>query len=178
MKNKIYTFRGQSFELLPNDLSLLNKAAPLLIKYRKLHYEYTKDINMQPVEEIRERAGELKTAITQLESIENKDQTRIDELTEKLHKTEDELKNNNSLQSLIKLYNDCEGLVMYELITDIEFMKPFLKKILAGTAEGNAASGGKPGNFDELDFTDTGIPDFIKEIITDFFLAALKNRQK
>lgn len=174
MINKTYTFRGQSFQLLPNNLSLLNKAAPLLIKYRKLHFEYTKDINMQPVEELREGINELRTAITQLESIENKDQARTEELAEKLSKTEGELKNNNALQSLIKLYNDCEGLVMYELITDIAFIKQFLKKILVGTAE----SSGKPGNIDELDFTDTGITDFIKEIITDFFLAALKNKRK
>jgi hypothetical protein len=63
---KTYNYKGLEFRLKDNDLELLKNAAPLLIKYRKLLHEYTKDIDMSEVNTYRDRMNELSTAASQL----------------------------------------------------------------------------------------------------------------
>lgn len=134
MENKIFTYNGRQYRMRQFDLGLLNKAAPLLLKYRKLLYEYTKDIDLAEVREAEERITELKTAIDQLKEAGNK--TEADRLSGKLKDEEAAFAGNRRLQSALKLYNDCTGLSLYCLITDGEIINPFLKDVLSGFGEG------------------------------------------
>lgn len=155
--------------MAPFNLGLMNKAAPLLMKYRRLHYEYTKDIDMSRVEEVQNRIDELKTAIAQIEPAGTAHNARLHTLKEKLIAAESELSSNASVRNLVKLYRDTEGLAMYKLITDTGIIKPFLVDIMIPT-ESNCHK------VNDLDFNDRGILGFIKEVITDFFSYTLQNR--
>lgn len=168
MNDKIYSIQGNSFKMLPLNLGLMNKAAPLLLKYRKLHFEYTGDIDTSRVENAEENISGLKTVIDELEDKEGDHSARITELKEKLQLLEEEHKNDRKLQSVIKLYNDCEGLAMYELLTSRNIIIPFLKNVLAD------AGGNIPSQIDNIDFNLAGAADFIKEVLTDFFTLTLQ----
>jgi hypothetical protein len=170
---KTYSIQGENFTLLPNDLSLLNKAAPMIARLRKLSYEYTKDIDLSPANEYRSRMTELSEAKLQLENIlnEGKDDegnelsddkrnelgTRINELIDKLEQVRTEFNSDTAVQNLLKLKEELESYALIELLTDISFLKPVLKKILTG------------GSLDKINFSDSGSIVFIKDVVTDFF---------
>jgi hypothetical protein len=177
---KTYAFNGAAFQLKPNDLELLKDASPLILKHRKLVHEYTKDIDMSEAERFKDRIRELETAIKQLEETGPVDgtepvpckqgqfdpipavmaQNRIDLLRDKLNEVKAEFENNYKVQSLIKLHNECEGSALMELVTDAEFMKPFLKKILLPVND---------SDIDKIDFEDIAVVGFVKEVVMDFF---------
>ncbi len=173
MSNKIYSYKDKSYKMAPLNLGLMNKAAPLLIKYRKLHYEYTKDIDMSRVEAIQNRIDELKTAISQVESGTNAGEDRLAALRSKLAEAENELNDDVSLRNLMRFYRDSEGLAMYELITDAKVVKPLLSNIMIP-----ADSESIRDKLREQDFNVPEIFDFIKEVLTDFFSYTLQNRPK
>jgi hypothetical protein len=161
---KTYNYKGLQFSLKSNDLELLKNAAPLLIKYRKLLHEYTKDIDMSEVNLYKEKMNELSTAASQLiDSDDEADRSRADELMLKLNETEMEFGSNSKAVSLMKLYNDCEGFVLLELIADVNFMKPFMNKILTGPV-------------DKLNFEDEEIITLIKDAVEDFFIITGKSK--
>lgn len=161
---KTYNYKGMQFSLKSNDLELLKNAAPLLIKYRKLLHEYTKDIDMSEVNMFKEKMNELSTAASQLiDSDDETDKNRADELMLKLNETELEFESNSKAVSLMKLYNDCEGFVLLELIADVNFMKPFMNKILTGPV-------------DKLNFDDEEIVTLIKDAVEDFFIITGKSK--
>lgn len=164
---KEYKYGGHSFRLLPNTIKLLNLAAPVLIKYRKLEYQHTKDIDLTTVHEIRMRFDELKDSINDLESVPEaeRDIKRIESLKETLKAEQLEFESDTSLQNGIELYNDCVALAMFELVTDISLMRPLMDNILVGDVKAGT-----------LDYTDPKIVDFIKEVIADFFLISLKSK--
>lgn len=172
MNDKTYSIQGNEFIMLPLNLGLMNKAAPLLLKYRKLHFEYTGDIDMKQVEEAEEKISDLKTVIDELEDKEGDNSGRIVEQKEKLQMLEEQFENNRKLQSLISFYNDCEGLAMYRLLTDGNIIKPFLKNVLAPA--GNCST----AKIENVDFNLAGAPEFIKEVLTDFFTLTLQNAEK
>lgn len=170
---KTYSIQGESFTLLPNDLSLLNKAAPMIARLRKLSYEYTKDIDLSPANEYRSRMTELSEAKQQLESIlndgkddegndlsaekRNEMDSRITELTDRLEQVKTEFSADTAVQNLLKLKEELESYALIELLTDIAFLKPVLNKVLTG------------GNLDKINFSDSGSIVFIKDVVTDFF---------
>jgi hypothetical protein len=168
MENKIYTYNCRQYRMGKFDLGLLNKAAPLLLKYRKLLYEYTKDIDLAEVNEAEERITELKTAIEQLGEAGNK--TETERLTEKLRIEEEAFGGNARLQSALKLYNDCTGLALYSLITDGETLNPFLNGILECVT-------GKE-KFQGLDMNDTSSINFAREVLGDFLACTLRSSLK
>lgn len=173
MANKIYTIGGQEFRLLENNLGLLNKAAPLIARLRKLSFEYTKDIDMSLVNRHEDRITELKEAKSQLEEFltSGKDEaggelsddtksglsSKIAGLESKISDALSEFQNDKLAQNLIKLKNEMESYSLVELISDIAFIKPILKKILTG------------GSIDTIDFTDMSSIGFVRDVITDFF---------
>jgi predicted house-cleaning noncanonical NTP pyrophosphatase (MazG superfamily) len=161
---KTYNYKGLEFRLKDNDLELLKNAAPLLIKYRKLLHEYTKDIDMSEVNTYRDRMNELSTAASQLiDSDDAADKERAEELMAKLNETESEFEENTKAMSLMRLYNDCEGFVLLELIADVNFMKPFMQKILTGPV-------------DKLNFEENDIITLIKDAVEDFFIITGKSK--
>jgi hypothetical protein len=173
MQNKIYELQGQTFTLLPNDLNLLNKAAPMIARLRKLTYEYTKDLDLSEVQAYRLRLADLNEAKTQIDELlvsnldENSNELteskrseleiRRNELSGKIESVNREFNTNSSLSNLLKLKEELESYALIELLTDIEFLKPVLKKILKG------------GSVDSLDFSNSDIIGFIRNVVTDFF---------
>jgi len=168
MENKIYTYNGRQYRMRQFDLGLLNKAAPLLLKYRKLLWEYTKDIDLPDVREAEDRIWELKTAIEQLK--EAGDKTERKRLTEKLRIEEESFAGNRRLQSALKLYNDCTGLALYSLITDGETINPFLTGVLECVT-------GKE-KFPGLDVNDINCINFAREVLGDFLACTLRSSLK
>lgn len=182
MENKTYEIQGQTFKLLPNDLSLLNKAAPMIARLRKLTYEYTKDIDLSEAQEYRNRLSELNEGKAQIEELlssgldENTNeldeekksefQTGVVNITKNIEVVNEEFNSNTPLQNLLKLKEELESYALIELLTDIEFLKPILKKILTG------------GKIDSLDFSDTCIIGFIRDVVTDFFTVMNRNSLK
>jgi hypothetical protein len=161
---KTYNYKGMEFRLKDNDLELLKNAAPLLIKYRKLVHEYTKDIDMTEVNLYKEKVNELSTAASQLIGSEDEaERNRADEIMLKLNETEMEFEKDTKALSLMKLYNDCEGFVLLELIADVKFMKPFMNRILEGP-------------LDKLDFEDEDIITLIRDAVEDFFIITGKSK--
>lgn len=182
METKTYEVQGQKFTLLPNDLNLLNKAAPMIARLRKLTYEYTKDIDLSEVQSYRTRITELSEAKEQLEQILNSTrdengneltedkqselQNRINEISRRFNAASEEFNDNTALLNLLKLKEELESYALIELLTDIDFLRPILKKILTG------------GRVDSLDFSDTGVIGFIREVVTDFFSVMNRNSLK
>jgi len=168
MESKVYKYNGKQYRMLSFDLGLLNKAAPLLLKYRKLLYEYTKDIDIAEVREAEERITELKTAIEQLSKAGSK--SEAERLNGKLRSEEEAFAGNRRLQSALKLYNDCTGLALYSLITDGETINPFLKDVLSGFGEGE--------KFPGLDVNDINSINFAREVLGDFLECTLRSSLK
>lgn len=182
MENNTYKIQGQTFQLLPNDLSLLNKAAPMIARLRKLVYEYTKDIDTTSADKYNERINELSESKQQLEEIinsgmdengneltedsRNKLNSRINELTEKHKLAVNEFNNDAIASGALKLKQELEGYALIELLTDIDFLKPILKKILVG------------GSTDNLNFNDGEAIGFIRSVVTDFFTVMNRNSFK
>jgi hypothetical protein len=156
-----YTYKGLQYKLKDNDLELLRLAAPMLIKYRKLLYEYTKDIDLTELEEYRTRIYDIKTAISQ--HINDEDDEIGKQLIRTLTIAEKEFSDNAKIQSLMSLYADCEGLVLLEIISDINFIKPFIKRILIGDTE-------------KLNFEDDEILKLIRDAVSDFFIITSRSR--
>ncbi len=119
---------------------------------------------MSEVNMYKEKMNELSTAASQLiDSDDETDKNRADELMLKLNETEMEFESNSKAVSLMKLYNDCEGFVLLELIADVNFMKPFMNKILTGPV-------------DKLNFDDEEIVTLIKDAVEDFFIITGKSK--
>jgi hypothetical protein len=164
-EKKIYTYKNKTYKLKPVTLEVLSSAAPLLAKFRKLQGEYTSDIDLSKVHDAKNRIIELETAIEQLkENSGNEDKEgsviRISELEQKLNEAIESFNNNDKLQSKLKLYNECTGLAMMELLGSTDVISLFLKKAICST-EGSKEL--------VINYDDTDAIDFIREVITDFF---------
>jgi hypothetical protein len=162
MEERIYTFKNIKYKLKPLTLAVLSAAAPMLAAFRKLVYKYTADIDMSEVNSAKERISELETAIRQTEENEpGTDNNRSIELNNSLDKAKRELQNNQYFQSALKLYNECSGLAMLELMGSKELITGFIENVVC-SADGN-------GSKVHLDFSDKEAAEFVKDVVTDFF---------
>ncbi len=164
---KIYKYGEHEYEMLPASLDMLNRAAPVLIKYKKLEFQHTSDIDMTAVYKVQERLEELELAITDLESEPEakRDKKRLKELKSKLKKERAEFESDTGLQAGIALYNELRGMAMYQLVTDVSLMQPFLYGILKG-------------DLSKLDFSNMNIVSFIQQVVSDFFLIMKKSKEE
>jgi predicted RNase H-like nuclease (RuvC/YqgF family) len=167
-ENKIFSNKGSTYRLRKIDLGVLNKAVPLLLKFRRLLFEYTKDIDDSELHKARNEIEEIKTAISQVESLVPADTDESARLKGKLDKAESELKNNGKLQSQLQYISEAETLALFELLTDRNTILPLLKNILEPIDNTNA----------EIDIEDSGSLEFIKEVVTDFFSLTLGSKGK
>lgn len=150
------------------DLGLLNKTAHLLLKYRKLLYEFTKDIDLAEVNEAEERISELKTAIEQLNKAGSK--SEAERLSGKLRSEEEAFAGNSRLQSALKLYNDCTGLALYSLITNPDIINPFITGVLECVTEKEKFPGLNPNEINSINFA--------REVLGDFLACTLRSSLK
>ena len=174
---KTYTFNNTQFTLRENNLSLLNSANEMLIKYRKKLFEYTSDLDMREADKYRKMIEEYRLSIEFIEMRIEEALAAGDELTaaeEKLElariksvleELETEFNDNITVQNLINLESDCRDFVLLAIITDKELMKKTLKAILKG-------------DFSNLDFDSPDIFPFIRDVILDFFLIMGKSKMK
>ena len=165
---KIYEFNGKKYRLRELDLDLLHKASPLLIKYRELHYKYTRNIDTAKLDAAEFEAEQLKLAITELKEAENPSAEDISKLELKLKEAESVLRN-PTFTALKKYLNDTEALAIFEILTDAEFMANILNCILISIDEKKNAG----IKTEELQNKDA--MKFIKEVIADFFLLTTLN---
>lgn len=166
--NRIFSLNGNNYKLKKIDLGVLNKAAPLLLKFRRLQYEYTKDIDDTELRNVQREIEDLKTAIAQLQTDEVRETDEISRLKKKLESTESEFKNNSRLQQTQQLLNDAGSIALFELLTDKDTTIPFLKNVLE--PEGNNAS--------EMRIEGPDALEFIKETVTHFFVFTLRSNGK
>lgn len=173
MDNKTYSVQGLEFTFSGNELALLNKAAPMIAKLRRLEASYMKDIDLSPVKKYQDRVNELNEAKSQLQEIlssgkndKQEDLTedeksnlsgRIEVLSGKVTDEETAFLNDKEARALVDLETEMKGFALLELITDIDFIKPVLKKLLKG-------------DFEKIDFTKEDILSFVRDVITDFFV--------
>jgi len=175
--HKQYTFNGKTYQLNPITLSVMKCAIPVIVKLRKLQYEYTKDIDMRDVNIEKSRLAELETAKKQLSKlmlgdIMNEERLAIAEkisiLNDKISAQKDELNLNEVFKQKTKLYNECFALAVYEVVTDTELIKPVIESLVTGSE----------GNDINIDYENTESIEFISKVIHDFFLHMQKNKMK
>ena len=175
--NNQYTYNGTTYQLKPLILSVMKKAMPVIVKLRKLQYEYTKDIDMNDVNSEKNRLAELETAKKQLQELMLEDISnnkrieiadKIFELNDMIQSTKDELNFNESYKQKIKLYNECSAIALYEIITDTELITPFIKSILTSGS----------GREINIDLSEPGAIEFVSAVFKDFFLLIPKNKMK
>jgi hypothetical protein len=166
--NKLYKFNGKQFSLKEPDLGVLHEAVPMFAKYRKLHYQFTKDIDISPIELRLEETANLNKALEQLNETGEKDETKIKLLSEKISEIEAELKSDSQLKHLQKYYSDMEALAMYSLITDAELMQNILSRILLSDS-------GKTLDMADLAelYSSPEAKTFVKDVVSDFFYLTL-----
>jgi len=167
MENKIYIYNNNSYNLKPITLAVLASAAPVMAKFRKLQQKYTSDINLKQIESAKKRISELETGLEQLkqnsygQETEENTGSRIEELEQKLQNAKEQFDNDYQMQSVLKLYNECLGLAMLELMGEGNLIKPFLGNVLQ-PVEGNSAD-------INIDLHDPDAVGFTGDVVRDFF---------
>jgi hypothetical protein len=162
--DKVYEFNGKKYSLRELDLDLMHRASPLLIRYRELHYKYTFNIDTSKLDAALFEAEQLRLAIKDLkDNSEHPDIEHIGRLELKLSEAESALKN-PALTALQKYLSDTEALVLYEILTDAEFISKILNGILIVIDEK------KKPEIKKEELQDKQAIKFIKEVIGDFFL--------
>jgi hypothetical protein len=182
---KQYQHNGKTYRLKPLSLGMMKTVMPLLVKLRKLQYEYTKDIDMSDLNNLKSHIGELETAKSQFEEqfendIENGERTdiagKISVIDDKIFAHRDELNINESFRQKIKLFNECSAMAVYEVVTDEDIIKPVMSAILT-CDEGVDKE--PPAFFEESGLSWGSMDEsFILQVITDFFLLIQKSRMK
>lgn len=163
MENRIYTYQNKNYKLKPLTLEVLSSAAPLLAAFRKLQAKYTCDIDITPVEKFKKRISEFELSINQLkDSNENINAAKINELEQKLKEAKDNFENDNAIQSAQKLYNECTGLAVLELLGEREMINKFMNRSLSS----EDANGGEIN----INYILAESADFVKEVTRDFFV--------
>jgi len=164
---KQYKYKDKIYIQKPLTLGLMKDIMPLLVRIRKLIYNYTSDIDMTEVNKARQNITDLEKAKEQLNeqldsNLQNDERlhtiNRINNLNEKILLHKYELKNNNELSEKIRLYNECSALAVYELFTDTELIKPVLGKLLESE-----------NTVEDINIEDPGSIKFVSEVMTDFF---------
>jgi hypothetical protein len=177
INTKYYSYKNGNYQLKPITLDVLAGAVPMLVKFRKLQQKYTADINMKAIESARVRISELNISIKQLkqncsepETGENDINARIAELEQNLKAANELFDSDENLQSTLKLYNECLGLAMLELIGDVMLVKPFLMKVLI-PVEGSSVG-------INVDLQEPEAVEFVRDVASDFFAHIAGARKK
>lgn len=159
----IFEFNGKKYRLRELDLDLLHRASPLLIKYRELHYKYTKTIDTTELDEAENEVIILKNAIVEVNESDECSAQQLLKLNEKLKSAEAKL-SSPELTTTKRYVGDMEALALYEIITDTTFMARLLNDILISDSPREKV------NFTESELKNPESLEFIKQVITSFFL--------
>ncbi|HMQ79164.1 MAG TPA: hypothetical protein PKE39_09775 [Ignavibacteria bacterium] len=161
--DNIYEYNGIKYKLKKPDLGVLHKASPLLIKYRELIYKYSAGIDSSQLLCAENEVIILKEAIEEAEAEIPVNEESLNKLKQKLIEAE-KLLNAPPISQLRKHLAEIDSLALFEIITDAEFISGLFSDILV-SAEGARVK------FDKNSFSEIDSIEFIKNVITDFFLS-------
>lgn len=166
--------QSHNFELKDVNLNVKKCFARITARLKTIQYDYTKDIDFSPVENVVKPIEQIELQLSQIEKCletgKNSKGQDIDraEYEKMQHDKKAEysqmlqaFNDNIEIQNLLKLRNELEALALVELITDTNFIKPLLKDILKG-------------DIDKLDFEQEDILPFISEVLVSFFALVKK----
>lgn len=162
MKNE-FEFNGKNYRLRELDLDLLHRASPLLIKYRELHYKYTRTIDTTELDESENEVIILKNALKEVCGSDEESTLQLNRLNEKLKAAEVKL-SSPELTTTKQYIGDMEALALYEIITDTTFMARLLNDILISDSPHEKV------NITESELKNPESLEFIKQVISSFFL--------
>jgi len=159
----IFEFNGKKYRLRELDLDLLHRASPLLIKYRELHYKYTRTIDTTKLDEEENEVLLLKNTIEEVNESDECSAQQLLKLNEKLKAAEERLRS-PELTTTKQYVGDMEALALYEIITDATFMAKLLNDILISDSHEEKV------NITESELKKPESLEFIKQVIASFFL--------
>jgi hypothetical protein len=172
--NKQYLYNGNKYTLKSLTLGLMRDVMPVIVKLRKLIYQYTNDIDMTDVNKLRSVISELETAKEQLAQklegeVSNEERLntadKINKLNEKILMHRTELESNSGISEKIKFYNECSAMAVIELFSDSALLNPVVDKLLTCS-----------NNETEIDLTGPGAANFLLSVLADFFLLMMKSK--
>lgn len=155
---------NNEYEVRENDLDILVKGNPLIIRYKVLEEEHLFGVDFSLLEEYEERIQRYETVISQLEEKEltDEEKTYLQETRDKLNDVLTERTNDKRAQSKIALKEELTALIMNELVSDKELMKKIYSRLLIG-------------NINAIDYNDKA---FAIQVVTAFFLVFLKSKKE
>lgn len=155
---------NREYEIQENDLDILVKANPLIIRYKVLEEEHLFGIDFSILDEYEKRINNYETVIEQLSGRElSEDDAKYLESTKKnLEDVKLERTNNKRVASKLALKEQLTALILNELVSDRELMKKFYSRILIG-------------DLNAIDYTDKA---FAIQVVTAFFLILPKNKKE
>ena len=161
--NKI-EFNGTEFEVIENNLDVLESATPIFVKYRKLQAEYLDDIDTSLVDSYLNRIAQLRLALSQIEKLnpadvydgEQTNEQKCEELKKKIETLESEFENNEECAITLKLKSDIESILISGIALDRNLMSRLYRKILKG-------------DIGKIDYTNPDYKFFAIKVLESFF---------
>ncbi len=168
LENNNYVFNGRKYRLRELDLDMMHNAAPLLIRYREMLFTRTRNIDTTTLDAAEYDAAQLKQAINECEE---SDTETLGKLNLRLAEAEVRLGSGENAK-LRKYLNDTEALVLFEILTDAEFMCRILNNILESADDKH-----KP-DIKPWELSGKNAAGFIKKVTADFFLLTASSSGK
>ena len=173
MENKIYKFKDTEFTVQKNVLKIQNAWMPIAIYFENLVKLCTAECDMSAVNSYKARLKELEIK----EKQDNSDILKPDIDSDVKSKIELQIESNKAVRDTINSefendtvaqeqqaeYNRMFNYAIQLLITSYDMIDGFLRKYLIG-------------DYSKLDYEDENIVIFIGEVIGDFFLYKMQNR--
>jgi hypothetical protein len=169
MSTKI-KFKDTEFELVENNLDILDAATPFFVKSRKLQAEYLDDIDTSLIKQYENRIEQLSISIKQISALEptaiydgeQTNEQKVIELEEKLKEVETEFSENEECNIIKKMKNDIEALMTVQIALDKDIMTKIYKRILKG-------------DISKIDYLDSEYKTFAVKVLGSFFFLLQRN---
>ena len=176
---KTYKILDTEFTTEKNVLKIQNAFLPLGIYFDKLNKMYTSEVETD-VLDVYKRNMDLmnnknrldKESLKNLEAEKTPDKKVIDRVTKAIKQNEIDIeslnkdyRNDKKAQAQQTELNEATGYAMAHLLTSFDMVKIFLDKYLIGDTS-------------KIDYEKPEAMEFVKEVVTDFFLSQMQNKVK
>lgn len=177
MQNKTYSFNGVEFTTERNVLKVQNAWLPLAMYFDEILKLYTSELESKELDSYKQRLKDINDKnkqdefdLKRLQSEETPNTELIDRVKAEIEKNKSELDKINSeydadetAKAQQQEYNTKLSYALQSLITSYEMIKGFLDVYLIGDKT-------------KLNFEDDNITVFVEQVITDFFLYKMQNK--
>lgn len=172
MSTKI-KFKDTEFELVENNLDILETSFPIIMKYMKLEKEYIGDVDKSLIKFYEKRIKELEEAIKQISELEptaiyegeQTNEQKIIELTEKLQDVKTAFSEDEECNATRELVNKLESNIMVYIAMDKKVMSKFYKSILKGDTS-------------KIEYKGEDYKLFAAKVLESFFLLLQRNKNE